>query len=185
MRLLLLENYFLNLLINISGFLSLCLPVSVSLSVSVSRSLSFIPVHSMPPESQTHRHTHVLTHTARGYIQTTMVERTRGDGLWTDRVEAVHVTLGGYPVFSATALGNLRLLTVCVGVYVYIRISVFVFLLRTEGIPRSLREWLGGCLTGEDKPDQQPTAWRQFNNMPDRTHCLLCIKVDYVWNLGG
>lgn len=23
------------------------------------------------------------------------------------------------------------------------------------------------------------------NNMPGRTRCLLCIKVDYVWDLGG
>lgn len=43
----------------------------------------------MPPESQ------AQTHTAWGYLQTTMVERTRGDGLLTDRVQPVYVTPGG------------------------------------------------------------------------------------------
>lgn len=76
---------FLNLLINNSVFLSLF----VSRCACLSPSLGFIPVHSMPPKSQTQ------IHTARGYLQTTMVERTRGDGLLTIRVQAVHVTPGG------------------------------------------------------------------------------------------
>lgn len=71
--------------------------VSIALCLTVYVSLLYLLMLCLQnhKHTDTHKRTHALTHTARGCIQTTMVERTRGDGLLTDRVQAVCVTLGG------------------------------------------------------------------------------------------
>lgn len=107
------KTIFLNLPIITSWFPSLSALLCMSLFYTCSCYASRI----------TNTQTHTNAHTARGCIQTTMVERTRGDGLLTDRVQAVCVTLGGQPVISATALGNLLLFSVCV--FASVRVCVY------------------------------------------------------------
>lgn len=167
------ENNFLHLLINISEFPSL----SVCLCPSLYTSSFSVCVCDSPS-----RLTHALSHTAWGYIQTTMAEWTRGDGLLTDRVQAVCVTLGGYPLISATALGNLLLLMVCLFLCLCeLGFVCLLFLPWTDGIPRSPREKLEACQTGKDKLDQQPTTRVNVfygDEKPKGPHCLVCITVD-------